>query len=264
MKFSALAGVLALALLAAGCATTPAFAPLPPPSPHPNGQILWGIVHGQCVPDQLQHASPAPCAKVDLAAGEARGYAVLKDRAGVAQQLVMPTALIPGVEDPRLLASSARNYFAEAWAARTYVEARLGRRVPRTMMSVAVNSQYGRSQDLLHLHVDCLSAAARDTLAAAAPRIGRRFSAPITIDGHPYRIRRLDGETLSASPFRLLASEIPGARRQMAAWTLAVVGADFAGRPGFWLLAGHADPEHGEPGAAEFLQDHDCKAVIQP
>ena len=40
---------------------------------------LWNIVHGQCVPGERGHGDRSPCANVDLSAGEAAGFAVLKD-----------------------------------------------------------------------------------------------------------------------------------------------------------------------------------------
>ncbi|MFL5335471.1 MAG: CDP-diacylglycerol diphosphatase [Geminicoccaceae bacterium] len=53
---------------------------------------LWKIVHGRCVPNQRLHGDPSPCTMVELRGGVARGYAVLKDRRGVAQYLLIPTA----------------------------------------------------------------------------------------------------------------------------------------------------------------------------
>src|SRR5689334_1735050 len=88
---------------------------------------LWNIVHGQCVPDQQEHDNPKPCAMVALQDGLERGYAVLKDLRGAAQFLLIPTARISGIERPKLLASDAPNYFAAAWQARSYVEARAHR-----------------------------------------------------------------------------------------------------------------------------------------
>jgi CDP-diacylglycerol pyrophosphatase len=44
----------------------------------------------------------------------------------------------------------------------------------------------------------------------------------------------------------------------MGAWTLVMAGVEVAGRPGFVLLAGRADPLHGEFASGEVLQDHDC------
>jgi CDP-diacylglycerol pyrophosphatase len=126
-------------------------------------------------------------------------------------------------------------------------------------MAVSVNSLYGRSQDLLHLHVDCLTPAARAAIAALAPKLGRTWSnKPFEIVGHRYLALRLDGEAPAADPFRLLAAGVPGARARMGAWTLVMAGVEVRGRPGFVLLAGRADPLRGEFASGEVLQDHDC------
>jgi CDP-diacylglycerol pyrophosphatase len=249
------------AMVLAACAGASA-PPLPPPPTHANGLVLWRIVHDQCVPDQGSHGAPAPCALVSLAGGEAHGFVVLKDRDGVAQHLLLPTARITGIEDPALLAPDAANYFARAWDERHFVTDRLGRRLDRTQLSVAVNSAYGRSQDQLHLHIDCLAPAVGAALRGATiPRGGRWASQPVMLKGHPYRVRWL-GEAALASdePFKRVAHDIPGARRAMGAWTLALVGATGAdGAPGFYLLAARADPAHGDYGSAEELQDHACE-----
>jgi len=75
---------------------------------------LWNIVHGQCVPGERGHGDPSPCAKVDLSAGEAAGFAVLKDIKGATQFLLIPTRHISGIESRALLAPGATNYFAAA------------------------------------------------------------------------------------------------------------------------------------------------------
>ena len=77
--------------------------------------MLWHIVHDQCTPDQQQSGRPAPCIEVSLAQGGVdRGYAVLRDKHGAEQYLVMPTIEITGIEDVRLLSPGAPNYFADA------------------------------------------------------------------------------------------------------------------------------------------------------
>ena len=244
------------------CATPFPGAPLPAPPSHPNGQVLWRIVHDSCVPGQRDNENPAPCALVSLGEGEPRGFVILKDREGVAQHLLLPTAKVTGIEDPAVVSPDAPNYFAQAWVAKSFVEARLGGPVPREEMSVAVNSLYGRSQDQLHLHIDCLAFEVRDALRADAPRIGPVWSAhPFTFDGHPYRVMRIDGDSLGGvSPFRRLARGLPGAAHDMGAWTLVLAGARTAdGRPGFYLLAARADPASGVAASGEELQDHSCK-----
>jgi len=182
----------------AGCAT-PMIAPrsamvLPPPPVHANGQVLWGIVNGRCVPDQQASGKPDPCTEVSIAGGVDTGYAVLKDRVGVSQYLVMPTRLITGIEDAQLLAPGATNYFDPAWRVRRLVDQRLGTTLTRDDVGIAVNSIYGRSQDLLHLHVDCLRIDVRDDLHRRLTTLGRGWSTPITLAGHGYYALRIDGD----------------------------------------------------------------------
>jgi CDP-diacylglycerol pyrophosphatase len=249
-----------LACLLASCVGSgPA---LPPPAPHANGQVLWEIVHGQCVPGQLSRGDPAPCAVVSMPDGAARGYAILKDRNGVAQYLLMPTAKIAGIEDPAILQPGATNYFAKAWDDRGLIEKRLGRPLPRTRISIAVNSAYGRTQDQLHLHMDCVDLSVGAALQAAAiPRTGRWASHVVPLHGHPYRVRWLKADALeAANPFTLLAGEMPGARRAMGAWTIALIGATGDdGAPGFYILADRVDLAAHDDASSEELQDHACK-----
>jgi CDP-diacylglycerol pyrophosphatase len=73
----------------------------------------------------------------------------------------------------------------------------------------------------------------------------------------------LDSPDLAdASPFRLLAEEVAGAKQEMGQWALAAIGGNFAGKPGFILLADHAELTAG--GNAEDLQDHACAIAGPP
>jgi hypothetical protein len=62
------------------------------PATTPNA--LWAIVHQQCVPHQQQFATPLPCAEVD----EAAGHAILKDRNGASQFLLLAIPRVSGCE----------------------------------------------------------------------------------------------------------------------------------------------------------------------
>jgi CDP-diacylglycerol pyrophosphatase len=219
---------------------------------------LWDIVNGQCVPDQRRTGEPAPCALVNLGGGEPRGYAVLKDIVGATQFLLIPTARVAGIESPEILAADAPNYFAEAWRARSYVEQRAGRGLPRDWVSLAVNSSAARSQNQLHIHIDCVRADVRQALAARAGDIGPTWeSLSVPLAGQSYEAMAVDGDELDAvNPFRLLADGL-AAGDSMGAQTLVVVGSTGPdGRPGFVLLAGRADSAVAGSGHGEDLQDH--------
>ena len=209
--------------------------------------ILWKLVGGKCVPEAQQGVPPEPCAKVDLA----RGQAVLKDRTGVAQYLIIPTTRVTGIEDPAVLTDGGG--FAVGWETRAAVEAKLGHPLPRDAVSLAVNSIHGRSQNQLHIHVDCLDAEVRAAIRGVA--VGEAWAPfPAALAGHRYLARFVPGETLEGiNPFRLLADKVG---EPLGAWTLAAVGAtSTAGTPGFILLA-----QNDAFASAEQLQDHACHA----
>jgi len=224
---------------------------------------LWNIVHGQCVPNQQQHGDPKPCAEVDLKDGVDHGYAVLKDISGKSQYLLIPTARIIGIESPELQAPDATNYFAAAWQARSFVEKALGHDLPRDNVGLAVNSVLSRSQNQLHIHIDCVRADVRGTLAKLRSSIGDTW-APLSepVGSHPYWAMRVVGPTLGGhNPFKLLADGIPKARDNMKMRTLVVVGMQFdANTPGFVLLADRVNPLIFDFGAGARLEDHACGA----
>jgi CDP-diacylglycerol pyrophosphatase len=220
---------------------------------------LWTIVHDGCVPDQEQRAEPAPCAQVDLSAGEDRGYAVLKDLVGPTQFLLIPTGRITGVESPSILEPDATNYFAAAWRARTFVDERAGMTLPRDWVSLAINSEQGRSQNQLHIHVDCVRADVNEALIDHGSEIGTRWAPfPVPLANHRYSAIAVRGENLDGvNPFTLLADGVAGARSDMGDQTLVVVGwTDGDGQPGFVVLADHADTATGDMASGEELQDH--------
>lgn len=215
---------------------------------------LARIVDTQCLPHMQAGAGPAPCATVDGAGG----YAILKDINGAYQYLLIATAPVSGIEDSALLAADTPNYWRAAWNARSFVEAALGRTLPRDWVSLAINSRYGRSQNRLHIHIDCLGREAHEALAAQASAITAQWR-PLNVAGHAYQVRRVEGEDLEVDFFKLAADTLPGARADMRVYTLLVAGAPPAdGRPGFYLLAGRAFSTPFDLGHAEALQDHAC------
>ncbi|MES2451706.1 MAG: CDP-diacylglycerol diphosphatase [Pseudomonadota bacterium] len=255
----------AAATLPSGCVPLPQQRPIVPgPAPHSARLGLWHIVHDRCIPGQIASKEPTPCEALSIANGIEQGYAVLKDRVGIGQYLLMPTILITGIEDPRLLAADAPNYFDDAWRIRQRVATRARLSLQRDDIGIAVNSVYGRTQDLLHLRVDCLRTDVRDALRHAAPFLDRHWSRrTLTLAGHRYYAVRVDGdETIATNPFQLLSSKLHVPAADMGAWTIVMTGAYFPRQPGFILLAARASLESGDVASGEMLQDHDCMGRV--
>jgi CDP-diacylglycerol pyrophosphatase len=224
---------------------------------------LWKIVHDRCVPAEEAGKGPAPCAEVDLAGG----YAVLKDLVGRTQFLLIPTARISGIESPEILAPDAPNYWRAAWLARRFSDERAGRAIPRQDMGLAINSEARRSQNQLHIHIDCLKANVAQALAEHAAAIGPEWAGlALPPAGHSYLARRIDSADLAdVDPFRIVTETVPGAAQDMGDQTIVLAGARFdTGGEGFFLLVDHADPVHPDRGWGEELQDHDCAVLKQP
>ena len=231
-----------------------AFGLVPASAANPNA--LWQIVHDRCVPDEQTKGDPAPCARVDLTGGTA----VLKDIVGDTQYLLLPTERVTGIEDPAILAPASPNYFAAAWRARDLVNQRAGRELPRDDLGLAINSIYGRTQNQLHIHIDCLRPDVVAALHDKGSSVGTSWMRfPVPLQGRSYLARRLMDDTLSRTNlFTLLANDVPGARTDMGKWTLVAAGITLDGHPQFILLADQADLLTGDRGSGEDLQDHTC------
>ncbi len=230
------------------------------PSRAADPDALWKIMHDRCVPDQQQHGNPGPCVLVDVSGGIGRGYAILKDLNGVAQFLLIPTERITGIEDPALLAPDAPNFFDAAWGARTFVEGQLRRTLPRDAVGLVVNSVQGRSQEQLHIHVDCLRADVREALRRHSGEVGPAWAPfPAPLVGRSYMAMRVSGERLgNDDPFKLLAAGLPGARGRMGLHTLVIAGLDVDGQPEFVILDREVNKEAGDRGNGTELLDRTC------
>jgi CDP-diacylglycerol pyrophosphatase len=246
---------------AAAAAITIAIPAAPAPTGHPNA--LWRVVHGLCLRDKRLSGLPVPCLAVD----RVKGVAVVPDLSSPTQVLLVPTIRIEGIESPALQAPGSVNYWQAAWDARRWFETRLGRATSRDRIAMAVNSASSRSQDQLHIHIDCVRSEVRKALIQNQTEIGYAW-APLSflLIGQRFQARRLDGADLGArDPFRLLAAGDSFARGHMARETLVVIGAVFAdGSPGFFLLSDHAGSRGRNPAFGEVLLDHKCAVLSKP
>lgn len=217
---------------------------------------LRSIVQDECVPHWQQKNDPAPCASVVVSEmpREFDGYAVLPDIKGGAHFLLIPVRTISGIESPQLRTPQGINYFAAAWQARERLTPILGHAVPRRVVGLAVNSRQHRSQDQLHIHIECLAREPYEVLQQTAERLSDHEWMPIRLAGSAYVAMRVMGEDLgSTDPFALLAASIPQARETMGSYTLMVAGMQFSAGPGFVIITGKDVP------GTETLLDPACR-----
>ena len=138
--------------------------------------------------------------------------------------------------------------------------------MPRDAIGLAINAVSRRSQDQLHIHIDCVAPDVRAALGAWRDKLTADWQIlPFPLAGRRYWARRLDSPDLAdAAPFRLLADGLAGAKDDMAGETLVVIGATFEpGQPGFVMLADRADPAGGG-GHGEDLLDATCAVAAAP
>ncbi len=247
LRKSALAAgmaVTALLLLTAGAPIDPA------------RDRLRMIVQQQCLPLWLREHRADPCVSVNVGSADGSaidsGYAILHDRKGGAHFLLISTRSITGIESPELEEPEAPNYFDAAWRARELLASFLGHAVPRAAVGMALNSIRARSQDQLHIHIECLGRGIFTALVQNAQRI-RPSWGEIVLDGWTYQALRIDGRELGArNPVQLLATGVAADRARIGAFTVLVAGMQYADGPGFVVLASDSAP------GAELLLEASC------
>ena len=224
---------------------------------HPNA--LWRVVHGLCVTDQKLLGLPAPCRRVDLR----QGWALVKDSEQRSHLLLVPLRRISGIESPALQERGSPNYWQYAWDQRGEFAALVGKPTPREDIGMAVNSLYGRTQNQLHIHIDCLRPGVVQTLGFQLPFIGPAWSPLRGTVLTGYRARLLLGAELGTrDPFKLLARASSAARSDMTAQTLVVAAVTLRdGRPGFVLMAHEAQLPDWDVAGGEGLLDHSCAVL---
>ncbi len=214
---------------------------------------LWDIVHDGCMKEQLLHARPTPCVAVNLK----EGWAVFKDDTHKTQVLLVPTKRVTGIEDPQIVAEDAPNYWKAAWDARIYVEQRARRKLQHDELALAINSKDARTQNQLHIHVDCIRSDVHDELDIAQPHINNSWS-DITLNGQAYRVKTLSPEALRANNFFTLVLKQLAPGEKMDKETVVVAGINLPGdKEAFDVLVGRYGVG-GNNGSGEDLEDHDC------
>jgi CDP-diacylglycerol pyrophosphatase len=269
LKRHTLSAAMLLAALAtlAACQLAPAPTPGPsaasysPPFPRVHGpNALWSIVSQQCLPDLAHNGSPAPCTSIEHG-DRPDGYVILKDIVGKSQYLLIPTARVQGIETPSLLQVHAPRYFADAWDSRHFVSTALGRPLQDDEVSLAINPVHARSQQQLHIHIDCLDAQVGRDLSRYAVPFGDAWT-PIESNGRTLNVRRMTVTQLhTTNLFKLVADTVPGAANSMGGETILVTGAGPSSESaGVYIIESNFDATAPGRWAAESLQDHACRS----
>lgn len=219
------------------------------------GRDTLGTVVRSCVLAKRTLGLAFPCRQVELGRDGAPGYAILQVPLSASHFVVMPAAPLSGMESPELRRPEAAIYWQAALAARPLAAAALDGRVPVSGIGMAVNSQAGRTQDHLHIHVDCVHPRVLAALGAHRDAIRSTWARlDFPLEGERYVAKRVDlsGPEM-LNPFADMA-HLPGAHDQGAV-SLAVIGAPDPVRDGasFLIFASTRPGSH-----AETLLDHSC------
>ena len=244
-RLSRLAAALAVALTAASCARLAAV----------DSNALWKIVDIRCVPSQQATRTPGQCTTVDLD----KRYVILKDISGRSQYLLIPTDRITGIESPLVLAPHAQDYWVNAWDSRRYVEKSVKRSLPDNQLGLEINSEYRRSQNQLHIHIDCMRRDVSVALASHAKDAPGEWRWE-TIGGNRYRIMRVTALNQTDNPFHIVARDNRDAEA-MAMQTILVTGAGPSAAKDGWLIVNSGTEVDNGSGTAEGLLDHACRVA---
>ncbi|MHB2211615.1 CDP-diacylglycerol diphosphatase [Methylobacterium sp. CM6257] len=224
---------------------------------NPVRDVLWVALQG-CVLAKKAAGRSFPCLAVDLGDGERPGTAVLRAPGQPTHTVVMPTDSVTGIEAPVLQGPRGAAYWRAALAARHYVSDALQGRLPVEAVGLEVNSVGGRSQDQLHIHLDCMRTSVMAALKAHGDAVGQAWASfPVALEEERFLALRVPADAVADfNPFAALA-RVPGWGGKLHDASFAAVDADPADpRSGMIVLAYRAPDA-----SAEDLMDHSCRAA---
>jgi CDP-diacylglycerol pyrophosphatase len=224
-----------------------------------NPDALRQIVEEQCLVHWAERHDPAPCVRIELAdpTQQDSGYALLADRKGGAHFLLIPTRRISGIESADLVLPGAPNYLSSAWRARDRLESVVGHAIPRSAVGLAVNPVHARSQNQLHIHIECLRPQVLQALARAAGDLADGWRT-LRIGAYNLEALTLAGDNLDGqNPFKLLNEHILEEHGIVGEYTLVVAGTQSVRGSGFIVLTSPVV-------AGELLLDSTCAAASAP
>ncbi|MBN8952251.1 MULTISPECIES: CDP-diacylglycerol diphosphatase [unclassified Rhizobium] len=217
-----------------------------------------GLVVGACELNSNLTGSPYPCLKIVQAQDPLSSYAVLREPADKERTILAPLANVPGIEDPRLLAAGAPNYFDAAWRELSAIGLHRWKAAPEDF-ALAINAASWRTQDRLHIHMGCETPRFHALLKAHAAEIqSGRFTNLKTKAGW-WATLDAANDLSDLNPLKLVADGVDGARSNMENVVVGVFGSKLPdGRHGFYILA-RINEAHKSRGSAEDMIDPKCE-----
>lgn len=218
------------------------------------GRLALYIVAQSCPLMQKISGSPWPCAAVELRKNGLRTV-LIKVPIRRSHFLIVPTAQIRGLESVLLLGHGSQELWAKALKSRKWVTQSVGRIVEDRDVAIAINSQQARTQDQLHLHVDCANASALRRLRSDDDLIDDRWRVlPYTMKGWKTWARRVGARELTELNLFALVRGIPDVSPTLLDVSLALVSSNGSGADeSFYFLV-----TEGRRADAERFLDHSC------
>jgi len=220
--------------------------------------VLW-VVLQSCISTKALIGESFPCLVVDPGDRDVPGTAVLRAPGQKTHTVVIPTNNVIGIEDSELQHDAGYTYWRAALSARSFVTAALMGRLRTEDVGMAVNSAGGRSQDQLHIHLDCINMDVKSALQQMGHTIRTHWNEfPLTLAGSRFFAKRITAnEASDFNPFSAVKS-LPVKNIHSEWISFAVFSASQPGvDAGLYIFAYHAPESH-----AEKLLDHRCRVVL--
>jgi len=226
-----------------------------------EGSELWSVVN-YCRAQNSAIGLPFPCLSVQPERDGQGGYVLLRSPHLKSEILLVPTERLTGVEDPGAASAAAAVYWREAWDVRRLIGERLRRQIDPGNIALAVNAKVGRTQEQLHIHIDCVRAEVEANMSAHGPATGTGWMRLRDFRGMPLWARWIGEDDLGVlNPVQAVADGVPGAKANLDLFGVAVVSARSDGASkGAYLIAVRSDARRAM--SAEALLDHRCRGNV--
>lgn len=217
---------------------------------------LWSLA--QCCATDLK--SNPSCLYDD----KTNTFVIVKDnnpKKTIAYLIIPSTTKVTGIEDKQIFSKPFVNFWDDGWKELKYVL----KKPTGRFTGLAINSENGRDQNQLHIHISCVSPQVAQTLASNDTNIGTDPKKPwkqLVLGTHNNKYEALKVKLLTDtnSPFNLI-TDIPGAVNHMKDQSIAVV--ELKTPDEYYVLNTYYDPVSKNPGTAEELLDQNCNQPIK-